>query len=201
MVISSHHRQSRLSWQAADGGVIGSVIGGVLLIGLGVLLVVIGAIGIAVSQGITRFSNVGETRMPGSVTFQAEDGARYGVALDDLRGTEDFAVNVARCTLTQPDGSRATLRGDVTAVSIGAGGLTRFGGFDGMDGTTTLDCRYEGDVRDDTIQLIVFRIRSWLQVTLYTCIGGGVALILLGVLLIVRSQRRRSQPTPPAGWT
>ncbi|MGI9015582.1 MAG: hypothetical protein ACR2HR_00510 [Euzebya sp.] len=182
----------------------GGIIRGVMLIGLGILLLIIGAAGIAVSQGISRVTAEAQTRMPGSVTLQTVEGVRYGVALDDRGlvrldgGDEDVEVASTLCTLTQPDGSQAEIRGDVTSAAIQAGGITRFGFFDGMQGATTLDCRYRREIRTPNVQLLVFRIRRGLQTSLFATAGLGLILALFGSLLVWRHSQR-SRAGVPAG--
>jgi hypothetical protein len=111
----------------------------------------------------SRANAVSDGRAPGQLRFVAEE-ERYVVALsapidglfdglrDGLSRTErrrryrvyDGEQAAARCTVTHPDGSRSQLRGDrqTTSESVGVSYLT-VGEFDGQEGPTTVDCRFD----------------------------------------------------------
>jgi hypothetical protein len=107
-----------------------------------------------------RRAAVAEGRAPGEISFRAGTG-RYVIALsakpdgtlfDGLFRSERRAQyrvfegdsSHARCTVTHPDGSTSSIRGDRQASSVTAGSVYEtVGEFTGKGGTTTVACRFD----------------------------------------------------------
>lgn len=178
---------------------------------LGILGIVFVAVpllvgGLVIVVGVGRwetFDPEAQGRVPGSVTLDAEKGSRYVVALGTGFENEtgggrhfntDFAVDI-RCTITHPDGSEDSIRGDRQTTSVTrAGDYASIGRFEGRGGETTVDCISTskdvfGEERD--LPMIVHQTNQTLQYVGYGLIVGSVAVALAFVGLIVWGARGR----------
>ena len=175
---------------------------GLEAIGIAILLIAVGSIGLSLGQALSRFTAVADRRMPGAVSFEAEPGATYGIGLDDRGVDRVFGPapgDGQRPAWTLVQGERQT---DVNrSVSLESGGLVRIATFEATSAMVTVDCRWTGPVRDDSVQLLVFRIHPWIQRILVTLVGLGVIALLAGVWLlyragVLRDEDERPEPLP-----
>ena len=137
-----------------------------ILGGIGVIVFVaipclLAAIVLAVAGNYQlRSSAITEGRAPGRLSFDAER-ERYVIALsakpdgnifDGLSRTErrrkyrvrESDVSEARCTITHPNESTESVRGDRQTVSETVGNVyATVGEFDGKGGRTTVECRFD----------------------------------------------------------
>lgn len=157
-----------------------------------------------------RADAISEGRAPGKLSFDA-GRERYVIALsakpdgnffDGLSRTErrrkfrvrESDASQARCTITHPNESTDTVRGDRQTVSETVGTVyATVGEFDGQGGTTTVDCRF--DPPEDLLgtptatPLMVheanaaLRYLTWgLFVGVFVFAGVGTLLILWGTV-------------------
>lgn len=147
---------------AGDKGKVrwGRVISGVLVILFLALPCLAGAIIVSIAGNVhLRNSAVAEGRAPGTLRFDATD-QRYVIALsakpdgifDGLSRSErrhrfrvrESDASEARCTITHPDDSSASVRGDRQGFRETFGTVyATVGEFDGKGGATTVTCRFD----------------------------------------------------------
>lgn len=189
----------------------GRILAGVAVIVFLALPCLVAAIAVIAGANLySRTNAVGDGRAPGKLTFDA-GRKRYVIALsapieglfdglrDGLGRTErrqryrvyDSEQSNARCTITHPDGSTSTVRGDrqTTSESVGVSYLT-VGEFEGKGGRTTVDCRFDppkdlvGTVTETPLMVheaTSLRYVGWgLFVGVFVLAGLGVLLILRG---------------------
>ena len=196
-----------------------------ILAGIGVILFValpclLGAILLSVAGNYQLRSNaVSEGRAPGQLRFDAER-ERYVIALsakpdgtlfDGLSRTERRAkyrvhesdASEARCTITHPDGSTKSVRGDRQTVRETVGTVyVTVGEFEGRGGATTVDCRF--DPPEDLLgtptetPLMVHEANSTLRYLTWGLFVGVFAFAGLGTLLILWGTVWRGRAPTPA---
>lgn len=164
---------------------------------LGTILVAVPLLvgGFVVTIAVSRVGSISpdaQGRVPGDLSFDADDGRTYAVALgtgivNETGGGRAFHTAVAhdiRCTITHPDGDTDEIRGDRQASSVETGNYASVGEFEGRGGETMVDCTSTsndvfGDERD--LPMIVHGINTTLRYVGYGLIAGGVV-VLLGCL-------------------
>lgn len=187
-----------------------------ILAGIGVIVFIagpclLGAIVLAVGGNYQlRKDALSEGRAPGRLSFDAER-ERYVIALsakpdgnlfDGLSRTErrrkfrvrESDANEARCTITHPNESTESVRGDRQNVRETVGTVyVTVGEFDGRGGTTTVDCRFDPPqdllgTRTETPLMVheanaTLRYLTWgLFVGVFVFAGLGTLLILWGTV-------------------
>jgi hypothetical protein len=193
-----------------------------ILAGIGVIVFIagpclLGAIVLAVGGNYRVRSNaIADGRAPGQLRFDAER-ERYVIALsakpdgklfDGLSRTERRAkyrvhesdANEARCTVTHPDGSTKSVRGDRQNVRESVGNVyITVGEFDGRGGATTVDCRFDPpkDLLGTPTEtpLMVHEANSTLRYLTWGFFVGVFVFAGLGTLLILwGTVWRRARP-------
>ena len=160
---------------------------GIGLTVIGVLVMIAGGLALAAAQAVARFTPAAEFDMPGEVTFEAE-ARRYGLSIFAL-GDDTGETNATRCTVTLANERQLELRGDRTVASVETAGGIRFATFDAPAGRTTVACEYGGTLGPDSIgdtRLVVAPVSTTARIGMYVLLGG-VAVTLVGVLLILRA--------------
>jgi hypothetical protein len=199
-----------------------------ILAGIGVIVFValpclLGAIVLAIGGNYQLRSNaVTEGRAPGQLRFDAER-ERYVIALsakpdgtlfDGLSRTErrakyrvhDSDANEARCTITHPDESTESVRGDRQNVRESVGNVyITVGEFDGRGGATKVDCRFDPpkDLLGTPTEtpLMVHKANSTLRYLTWGLFVGVFAFAGLGTLLILWGTVWRGRAPKPAPRT
>lgn len=199
------------------GGHVGGQVGarrkrGWVRIVLGILGILFVAVPMLVAAlviviGVGRWESLdpeAQGRVPGQVTFDAEDGTTYVVALgtgiiNETGGGRSFNTDVARdvrCTIRHPDDSEDTIRGDrQTSAVTRSGQYASVGQFEGRGGTTVLDCFATstdvfGEERD--LPMIVHGSNQTLQYVGYGLLIGSAVVVLGCAGLIVFGARGRA---------
>jgi hypothetical protein len=180
--------------------------------GIGVILFVaipclLGAIVFSIAGNYQLRSNaITEGRAPGQLTFDAKR-KRYVIALsakpdgnifDGLSRTErrrkyrvrESDVSEARCTITHPNESTQSVRGDRQVVSETVGNVyATVGEFDGKGGRTEVECRFDPpkDLLGTPTEtpLMVHEHNSALRYLTWGLFIGGFVFAGLGTLLIL----------------
>ncbi len=185
---------------------VGRVLAGIVVILLFSVPSLVGALIVIVAGTISQRTNpVADGRAPGELTFPTE-AKRYVVALSAKPGSpldgktrterraeyrvRDGEVSATRCTLVQPDGSTAELRGDQQAVSESIGtDYATVAEFDGQVGTTKLACRFEPaqDLLGTPTEtpLMVHELNATLRLAQYGLLGATFVFAGIGTLLIL----------------
>ncbi len=181
----------------------GRVIGGVaILLLLAVPCLVATVLVAVVGTHLDRQSAVAEGRAPGTLTFDAGTD-RYVIALStkpdgwlpsgtrsERRVRSSDAVD-ARCTVTHPDGTTSSIRGDRQASATSVQRVYEtVGVFTGKGGETTVECRFDpaedllGSVTESPV--IVHPESSTRRVALWGSLAGALVFGALGTLQILR---------------
>lgn len=183
-----------------------------ILAGIGVIVFLalpslLGAIVFSFAGNYQLRSNaLSEGRAPGRLSFDAER-ERYVIALsakpdgnifDGLSRTERRAkfrvresdVSEARCTITHPNESTESVRGDRQVVSETVGTVyATVGEFDGKGGRTTVECRFDPpkDLLGTPTEtpLMVHEANSTLRYLTWGLFIGGFVFAGIGTLLIL----------------
>lgn len=160
----------------------GSVAIGVALLFFGTVSIAVGGFALAAEQSVNVLDSDAEGRVPGVLTFDAED-RRYVVS---LQFASESLANDTRCDVRRANESVVKLRGDVQAVGVSAGRRHSVGEFDAVEGRTEVDCRFveRGDAA--SARVYVSTVRSGFRWFAYTGIGVGIVLLLLGGAALFR---------------
>lgn len=192
------------------------IFGGVGVIVFVALPCLLGAIVFSVAGNYQlRSSAITEGRAPGQLTFDAKR-ERYVIALsakpdgnifDGLSRTErrrnrvrESDVSETRCTITHPNESTQSVRGDRQTVSETVGNVyATVGEFDGKGGRTTVECRFDPpkDLLGTPTEtpLMVHERNSTLRYLTWGLFVGGFVFAGLGTLLILwGTVWRRARP-------
>ena len=187
------------------------IAGGIAVILFIAVPCLLGAIVLAVGGNYQLRANaLSEGRAPGRLSFDAER-ERYVIALsakpdgnlfDGLSRTErrrkyrvrDSDASEARCTITHPDGSTESVRGDRQTVRESVGNVyITVGEFDGRGGPSSVDCRFDppkdllGTPTETPLMVheanATLRYLTWgLFVGVFVFAGIGTLLILWGTV-------------------
>jgi hypothetical protein len=183
-----------------------------IVAGIGVIVFIagpclLGAIVLAVGGNYQLRANaLSEGRAPGRLSFDAKR-ERYVIALsakpdgnlfDGLSRTErrqkyrvhESDASEARCTITHPDGSTESVRGDRQNVRESVGNVyITVGEFDGRGGPSTVDCRFDPpkDLLGTPTEtpLMVHEANATLRYVTWGLFVGVFAFAGLGTLLIL----------------
>lgn len=179
---------------------------GVVVELIAVVVLLVGVLAAVAGPFFLRDAALADGRAPGTIEFDAGT-SRYVIALGDpetgsiLDGMTrserraryrvwESEQNQARCTVTHPDGSTSTVRGDRQAASVFA--FDRYatvGEFTGEGGPTSVECRF--DPAEDLLgtptetAFMVHPVNRVAQFLGWGLIIAGVLLGGLGVLLIL----------------
>jgi hypothetical protein len=164
-------------------------------IGIGVVLVVIGAAVGFGSAALQVAAAKGRAKVGNPVTFDAADGATYAITLIPEPATGDFVEDrIAQlgCTVDHPDGTSESLdpsSADIrTSSSIGIFAAD----FEGRGGRTTVRCEWEGPSDLGSF----YAVARTHKATRYIGTGalvGGIVIGLIGVGALIRGYRGRPE--------
>lgn len=179
-------RSLRLGWSA---------------VGIGIVLVAIGAAVGWGSQALQVAAAKGRAQVGNPVRFDAQDGKTYAITVIPEPTTGDFVedrISQLGCEVEHPDGtteeldpSSAEIR---TSTSVGVFAAD----FEGRGGSTTVLCEWEGPSDLGSFYAVARAHRA----TRYIGTGalvGGIVIGLLGVGALVRGYRGRPELQPIAG--
>ena len=177
----------------------GLVIIGILVAVLGLGALVVGAFAGFVEQTRSALDPEAEGRVPGSLSFDADD-TKYVVSVQSERfgASASTAANVV-CTVTLANGSTIDLDGGRQAIAEESGNIATVGSFDGVAGRTTIACTSPDEIRffvDDESDVKRLSIVGMIVGAIVLAIGA--ALILVGVF--VRKKPASGSAAAPA-WT
>jgi len=186
---------------------VGRILGGIVVILVAVVAIVAGAAAMAGGTYLQRKDALVEGRSPGTLQFTTEKGVKYTVALSGKPGgvfellgrterrrryrVRDGEAAQARCTIAQEGGPEVRLRGDRQTVSEVVGvSYASVGRFTAAGGPAAMSCRFDPP-RDllgtpTETPLMIHATSAPLRTLAWSLLLGGVFLVLLGVLQILR---------------
>ena len=171
-------------------------------IGVGIVLVAIGALVGVGSQVLQVASAEGRARVGNPVTFDARQGTTYAITLIPDPTTADFVeerVGQLACRAEHPGGAAEALDADSSAVRTSTSVGVHATDFDGRGGETTVRCEWgRSDLGGSYAVARTHTATRWIGTGVLV---GGIAIGLAGVGLLVRGYRGRPevQEIGPAG--
>jgi len=162
----------RKGWIVA--GIIADVVAVVLLVG--------GAIAMAVGRTVSSIAPGAARVTPAPLSFDAE-AATYEILLDRRPGDDFRESSDVQCSVQLADGRTLSIDGAVQAVAVSSNKLETVGSFDAIAGTTTVACEANGGsvryVVDE--ESLISRIGLIVVLVGVGLLLAGVAAIMLGV--------------------
>ncbi len=163
-------------------------------IGVGVVLVVIGATVGWGSQALQVATAEGRAQVGNPIRFDADDGTTYAITVIPEPTTGDFVedrISQLGCTVEHPDGTTQTLNPSAASVRTSTSVGVFAADFDGRGGATTVTCAWErGDLGS------FYAVAKTHRVTRYIGTGvlvGGILIGLAGVSALVVGYRGKPE--------
>lgn len=164
-------------------------------VGVGILLVAVGALIGTGSQALQVATAKGRAQVGNPVTFDADEGKTYAITVIPEPTTGDFVeerISQLGCAVEHPDGTTEALDASSaevrTSTSIGIFAVD----FEGRGGSTTVRCEWEGPSDLGSFYAVARANRA----TRYVGTGillGGLAVGLVGVGLVIRGYKGKPE--------